>query len=515
MFWVIPRRIVCAVVAGVALAAGLAHDSRAGDADSGATGVRVESGMLAGKAGDGVAMFLGIPYAAPPTGDLRWRPPAAALSWTGARQADDYGASCLQSEPPRNARFGSRGQTMSEDCLTLNIWTPLARPGPLPVMVWLHGGGNVRGTGADRYYDGSAFARDGVVLVTLNYRLGALGFFAHRAIMGEAGNDSGNFGLLDQIAALRWIRSNIAAFGGDPSNVTIFGESAGGEDAVILAASAAANKLFGKVIAESAGDLWGEWATTAQARNASAELATKLGLPGDAATAGQLRALPADAFAGLQDDDQLGLTVDGRIISARLTAQGLRGIRVPIVIGTNDGDDSLGANIMHPENVWPQLSKDDLAFVRARYAVSGITNDAAVAQHLFGDGYFAAPARWVAKRLAEEKKPVYLYRFDYVLGSLAERSPAAPHGSEIPFVFENWPPIFVSDADRSVGAAVHDCWIAFARTGTPECPAVPAWPPYDARSGRVMLFDAHPSLRDTGDIEVLKRLEERLGRASS
>ncbi|MBD5656108.1 MAG: carboxylesterase family protein, partial [Candidatus Eremiobacteraeota bacterium] len=236
--------------------------------------VRLESGVLAGVASGPVVAYKGIPYAAPPVGERRWRPPAAARPWSGVRRAADYGASCIQANAPQYVEAGSRAATLSEDCLTLNVWTPVTRASALPVMVWLHGGANVAGAGSERFYDATAFARDGAIAVTLNYRLGLFGFFAHKTLTDEAGNgDTANFGLLDQISALRWVHANISAFGGDPADVTIFGESAGGEDALVLATSAAATGLFRRAIGESASDIWEPLPTLAQASARGAKVA--------------------------------------------------------------------------------------------------------------------------------------------------------------------------------------------------------------------------------------------------
>jgi len=346
-------------------------------------------------------------------------------------------------------------------------------------MVWLHGGGNVNGTGSQTFYDGSAFARDRVVLVTLNYRLGILGFFAHPALGGKQGDcQTGNFGLLDQIAALRWVQRNIAAFGGDASNVTLFGESAGAEDALILASSDAAKGLFGKVISESAGGLWDRWPTLTQAQTQGAKLAmalgspgdgatlaTALGSPGDGATAAQLRSLPSDKLTAVSDDDQIGPMVDGCIVQASPAVSLAHGVHLPLIIGTNGVEDS---------------------------------------------GYFTAPARWVAASTTSAGSRAYLYRFDYVWSILAARRPGATHGSEIPFVFDNYDSHLFDDTDRKIAAALHGCWIAFAQTGTPACPGVPDWPAYDPHDRRVMVFDAAPSVRDPGDSDALDLLERKL-----
>src|ERR1700722_12040678 len=210
--------------------------------------VRIQSGVLVGTLDGGVESFKAVPYAAPPVGALRWTLPRPVAAWAVERAADEFGPSCTQSAVPRNVPPGSRGAQLSEDCLTLNVWAPQAAK-KAPVMVWIHGGGNDSGSSADTYYGGTAFARDGVVLVSLNYRLGSMGFQPHN---GEA-----NFGLWDQVAALGWVRDNIAAFGGDPQNVTLFGESAGGQDTLVLMTAAPANGLFQKAIVYSGGGGWG------------------------------------------------------------------------------------------------------------------------------------------------------------------------------------------------------------------------------------------------------------------
>ncbi|HEY0782893.1 MAG TPA: carboxylesterase family protein, partial [Thermoanaerobaculia bacterium] len=214
--------------------------------------ITIDTGVLAGSAADGIQTFKGIPYAKPPVGPLRWRPPQPPAAWKEARDATAFGAAC----PLGGAALEGDGLQTSEDCLTLNVWAPAhadrSSPGA-PVMVWLHGGANSNGAGAKRYYDGTAFARDGIVLVSLNYRLGPLGFFAHPALTKEAGPSEplGSYGLMDQVAALGWVKRNARAFGGDPARVTVFGESAGGEDVLALLAVPSATGLFQQAIVES------------------------------------------------------------------------------------------------------------------------------------------------------------------------------------------------------------------------------------------------------------------------
>ena len=385
--------------------------------------VHVESGDLLGVTRDGVASFKGIPYAAPPVGELRWRAPQPPKPWPVARDSSDYGPSCSQSTPPRRVAPASAGARTSEDCLTLNVWTPARRTNkPLPVMVWIHGGGNSAGTSAQTYYDGTAFARDGVILVSLNYRLGPFGFFAHPALTRAAGREPiANYGLMDQVAALHWVQRNIAAFGGDSHNVTLFGESAGGADILLLMTAQATRGLFHKAIVESAG-WWNQVPELSQAEAVGSAIATTLGLPGATATTAQLRALPADALLRLKDSDETGPVIDHQLL--RLSpvtafAQG-KALDIPLIIGTNGNEGALLPPDASAAEVVPSLSGPDFGKVRALYEAES-TPEASLAAALFRDSFFAMPSRWVAAREAGGA-PVYLYRFDYVASFLSGTS---------------------------------------------------------------------------------------------
>ncbi len=298
--------------------------------------VRIDSGGLSGVAADDVVSFKGIPFAAPPVGDLRWRPPAPPAPWPGVRAATAYGAVCMQKISADN---GLGPGPASEDCLTLNVFTPVGKTGPaLPVMVWIHGGGLVNGSGTAALYDGSALARQGVVVVTINYRLGRFGFFAHPALTAEQrGAALANYGLMDQIAALKWVRRNIARFGGDPGNVTIFGESAGGLSVNRLMMMRQARGLFHKAIVESgAGRERGE--TLARAEQAGAAFAAKLGVT--APDPAKLRAIPADAIVAAGDLDLIkgeAPILDGVLLTENPSAAFAAGrvARVPYLIGSN------------------------------------------------------------------------------------------------------------------------------------------------------------------------------------
>jgi para-nitrobenzyl esterase len=376
----------------------------------------------------------------------------------------------MQRATPRNIPSGSRAAQLSEDCLTLNVWAP-QEARKAPVMVWLHGGGNQNGSSADGYYDGTAFARDGVVLVSLNYRLGAMGFQTHN---GEA-----NFGLWDQVAALGWVRDNVAAFGGDPANVTLFGESAGGFDTVVLMTAAAARGLFQKAIVESGGGGWGPPPTLQQAAEDS--------------------------------DGDWSPVIDGHLLKeAPLSAFAAgRAAHIPLIIGTNSEEGSLLSLDAHTEGLFPKVSKQDLAQLAQIYGPRA-ADDASLARLEFRDGYFGSVARWIAAKATAAGSPAYVYRFEYVLSALQRRRSGAFHGSEIPFVFDHFPPLRTDDDDGHVERALHDCWVVFARTGRPVCADAPDWPVFSSSDPEWMVFDAHPKARPIEPAAALDLLQCRL-----
>ena len=473
--------------------------------------VRVDSGALTGASDGQIERFQGVPYAQPPVGALRWRPPQSLPPWTDARPAQAFGASCMQPAPMRGAPTGSPAAQMSEDCLTLNVWAPAASGSPRPVMVWLHGGGNDRGTSAGAYYDGSAFARDGVVLVSLNYRLGGLGFFAHPALTKEAGpgEPTADYGLMDQIAALQWVRRNIAAFGGDPGNVTLFGESAGGEDVLLLMSAPSARGLFAKAIVESGGE-WNVIPDLAKAEREGVAVAAKAGLPGDAVTAAQLRALPASAFTGMGEDEDSGPSVDGRLLpeSALAAFRNGHAAPVPLIIGTNGNEGSLlGDAPVDPARLF-QLTPEELKTLRGAYGQAA-ADDAAFSRLIWRDGFFAGPSRWAAAHQSAHA-PVWLYRFSYILSPLRSRRTGADHGSEIPFVFDSSRSPFLSDDDRKMINTMHGCWVAFARTGKPDCPGAGPWPAYDPKSEQLMAFGDQVGPAPVPDRQALDLLNAKL-----
>lgn len=447
--------------------------------------VRITDGTLAGTSDGIVETFKDIPYAAAPVGPLRWEPPAPPVPWTDTRGASEFGPICPQPSRPDRVRAAGVGGKQSEDCLRLNIWT-FKGASHAPVMVWIHGGAFRFGSGNGRFYDGNAFAKDGVILVTLNYRLGALGFFAHPALTRAAAPDAplGNYGLMDQIAALRWVRANIAVFGGDPDNVTIFGESAGGESVLAMLTTMRAKGLFEKAIVESGGG-WQQKKTLADEEQKGAALATRLGLPGKTATLAQLRALtPQQLFSVPMRLGGSGPFIDGRLLHRSIPESFASGnvLDVPLMIGSN----SYEASLMKIFRIPPRA-----ILARAPASVTALYTgtDTQKAQDIFTDSVMGAPARWIAAK-ASGGAPTYLYHFSYVSSLRQGRVPGVQHGGEIPFVFGRFPTVlrwFTSSEDRKVETVVHHCWVTFAKTGKPACGGV-TWPAYNPASDQQMEF---------------------------
>jgi para-nitrobenzyl esterase len=452
--------------------------------------VKVESGVLAGTQTDTAKVFRNIPFAAPPVGPLRWKPPQAPARWSGERAAVAPGPSCPQPMLANGAPNdgGANGPT-SEDCLQLNVFAP-KHATHAPVMVWIHGGGHR--TGAGWVYDGQNFAREGVVLVAINYRLGPLGYFAHPALTRDAGPGEpvANYGLMDQIAALKWVRRNIAAFGGDPGNVTVFGESAGGMSTLDLLATPAARGLYRKAIVES-GLGWFEPTTLAAQEAKGAAALEKIGVPATASAA-ELRAIPAEKLVPLNANYQP--IVDGKLMT-ETASQALADGHfddVPLIIGSNSGEDSL----MGPSPLPPARLAIPAA-ARAVYRDEAAAGDERLARALFTDRIMGGPARWVAAR-ASSGKPAWLYHFSYIGSRFRPAKTGASHADEIQYVFEYWgrrtPMSVVSEEDKQMAALMHACWVAFAKTGAPKCGGQ-AWPAYTPAIDQLMEFGSPSGVR--------------------
>jgi para-nitrobenzyl esterase len=454
--------------------------------------VKTESGWVVGTEAGPADIYRAIPYAAPPVGPLRWRPPQPAKPWMHDRAAIADGPACPQPLAPEG-RYNAGGYAgpISEDCLTLDVFAPV-HASHAPVMVWIFGGGNTAGADSIAPNDGRFFARDGVVLVAMNYRLGALGFFAHPALTKEAGPRAplADYGLMDQIAALKWVKRNIAAFGGDPDNVTIFGESAGGLNTLTLMVTPAARGLFHKATVQSGGG-WAAPVTLAQAEGSGVALAGKLGLPADA-TADQLRAVPVDKLVG---GGLASIVVDGRLLTETAAEGFARGHQAPapLIIGSNTWEASL-----LPPPGYAAYAAGLAPAVRAAYPDEA-ADPAKLAQAAFTDAVMGAPARWFAAQ-ASRKAGAWLYEFSYVRVVRRGKIPGANHTSENPYVFDTQMIVpnyssEIQDADRQVAALMHACWVAFAKTGTPACgPDSPAWPAYSPATDQLMQFDTTPAV---------------------
>ncbi len=444
--------------------------------------VTIDTGRIAGEPAGDIQIFRGIPYAAPPVGPLRWRATQRPAKWSGVRDATKFGPSCPQdsSDPKVNIlHFGGAPEPTSEDCLTLNVWAPAHAAKRAPVMVWFHGGAGRIGAGSLPYYDGANFAHDGIVLVTINYRLGHLGTFGYPGLAQEAAAKNepvGAYAFMDQIAALNWVKRNIAAFGGDPGNVTIFGESSGGIVVFNLLTSPAARGLFHKAIVESGGGWFGPPATAEQAEKRGLEIAAAAGAP--KATLAQLRALPAEAITRAPGDSTAEPDTSLLPESPTTAIAAGRVAPVPLIIGVTDGEDSLINRAIAKAKA--AIDPGTLAKLRTLYGANLDVETAA--RYQFRDELGTAPARWVS---AQWPAPAYLYRFEHVTASYRPERKRATHGSEIFYVFRTLgrEPDEVSrpaPADEQLAAQIHARWVAFAKTGAPNPQGVAIWPAYSA-----------------------------------
>jgi para-nitrobenzyl esterase len=481
---------------------------------------KVEQGLLQGTVENGLAVYRGIPFAAPPVGDRRWRPPQPAANWKGIRRADSFAPECVQRGfgPPPS---GEEPPAMSEDCLYLNVWTPAKKASDrIPVLVWIYGGGFNAGATSVPTYGGEKLAQKGVVLVSIAYRVGPIGFLALPQLSAESPHHvSGNYGLLDMIAALQWIQKNIATFGGNPHKVTIFGESAGGIAVSMLCASPLAKGLFQGAISESGGSFGpvsigggpGEnmWAL-ADAERRGEELAKTLG----ATSLEELRKLPAEKIL----TGQRGLAwpiVDGWVIPGDQYKlyEAKRFNDTPILIGYNSDE---GASFSPPhtpqeyiENVRKRYGKFADALIKAYPA--GVTTVPKTARDLMRDSAFGWHT-WTWARLQSQlgKSKVYFYYFDqhpdYPVDS-PQAGHGAPHGRDVPYVFEQLqddPHIKPTAADRAISEAMATYWTNFAKYGDPNSKGVPDWPAFSDQHPVLMYFQQTPH---TGPVPSEKGLK--------
>lgn len=444
--------------------------------------VRTEGGQLAGIAGSSpeVRVYKGIPYAAPPVGDLRWRAPKPAPVWEGVRKADHFSPACMQTPYPEGSPYSSAGAAnISEDCLYLNIWTAANPPTALPVMVWIHGGALTRGSGATPVYDGENLAKKGVVVVTINYRLGVFGYFAHPELTRESGrNASGNYGFLDQVAALEWVQRNITAFGGDLKRVTIFGQSAGSWSVNALVASPLTKGLFQRAIGES-GANFARFQTLAEAEQAGVEFAASVG----ANSIGALRAKPAAEL--LKAERSASGNVDGYFLPNAIHTIFANGKQndVPTLIGFNADEGTAFTPPSVTAEAFQAQAKARFGDKAAAYLkiypakTDEDAHDSAVAA--MRDQTFGWEMRtWARMQSKTGKSKVYVYFFSKVPPGPAGERLGAYHGAEIAYVFANVPITLAQKADRELSDIMSSYWVNFAATGDPNGKGLPKWPYY-------------------------------------
>ena len=471
--------------------------------------VSIDSGKLGGTTQNSIESFKGVPFAAPPVGELRWRAPQPVEPWSGVRAANAYSADCMQVPFPSDA--APLGTTPSEDCLYLNVWRPAGtHPGDkLPVMFWIYGGGFVNGGSSPAVYDGSKFAAKGVIFVSANYRLGRFGFFAFPELTREDPDGMlGNYAFMDQIAALQWVQRNIAAFGGDPSDVTILGESAGGFSVHMLLTSPLSKGLFTKAIVESGGgrsNLGGQrYLSTAlpngpaSAESIGVEFARSMGITGTGKAALEaLRQLSAEQVRGnlnmatMRQPGYTGPMIDGRVVLADPQTAYLAGAfwHVPLLIGTNSLDIGFGLQ-PSKQALFASFGPFRQQATQA-YDPTGNAPLAAVRYAVNMDRFMVEPARFVATVFASEGEPAYIYRFSYVAHSMRSQWPGAPHATEIPYVFDTVQAKYgasLAPQDETTAQEMLSYWVSFAKTGDPSTSNPVAWPRFTPLTSMVMDF---------------------------
>lgn len=486
--WRTAGRLAVGVVALTAALTGITTTGANATQRPGAPVVGTDSGAVRGVATATTDEFLGIPYAAPPVGALRWRPPAPAAHWSGVRDATAFAPHCPQVAGP----FGKA--STSEDCLYLNVFRPARRSGrPLPVMVWIHGGALVTGESDD--YDPTNLVRDGVIVVTINYRLGALGFLAHPALAGRAGGPSGNYGLMDQQAALRWVQRNVGRFGGDRRDVTIFGESAGGLSVLSQLASKGARGLFDRAIVES-GSYDPTQASLATAEADGERFAAQAGCADQ--TAACLRGLPVSTILANENQSGYMPDVDGKVLTRSLSTSFATGdfARVPIVNGTNhdewrlfvavselEGAPVTAANYQSMISTTLGVPAAAAAVIAGQYPLSAYPSPAVALGAVGTDAIFACNA-FAIDQSVSRFVPTYGYEFNDETAPEPFLPPVsfpygAAHASELPYVFNTASaptPGGLNAAQLRLADTMQRYWTHFARTGRPSTFGAPLWP---------------------------------------
>jgi para-nitrobenzyl esterase len=470
--------------------------------------VDAPAGRVQGEASGDLRVFKGLPYALPPTGERRWRPPVEMPAWSGTREATRFGAACIQPTSRPGSIYADTLPAISEDCLTLNVWAPAVARGA-PVFVWIHGGSLATGSGAESTYDGAKLAAHGLVVVSINYRLGVLGYLAHPGLSAESPEHvSGNYGLLDQIAALRWVSRNIGAFGGDAANVTIAGESAGALSVMYLMAAPAARGLFARAIMQSAYMISAPHLRDSPHGDFAAEaigtyLAGKLG----ASDVAGLRAMDAGALSEAAVSARYFpfLTIDGSVLPRQLVDVFDRGeqARVPILAGFNSGEIRSLRFLAPPP---PKSAGEYESLIRDRYADLADAFLKLYPASDLAESVLMAPRDalygWTAMRLVTKQSalgiPAFLYYFDHGYPAADAAGLHAFHASELPYVFGTatvtpplWPKPPATSGESRLSEAIAGYWAAFARDGSPSASGQPRWPPFGADRA-YMAFEDSP-----------------------
>jgi para-nitrobenzyl esterase len=456
--------------------------------------VSLDTGLIAGVSGSSPDMriFKGIPFAAPPAGALRWRPPQPPAKWENVRAADKFGPRCMQGGGQGKGK--ALANDISEDCLYLNVWTPAKSAiERLPVALWIYGGAFTSGSGSEPRYDGEALAKKGIVVVTFNYRLGMFGFFAHPELTKESGrNASGNYGLMDTVAALRWIQRNIAVFGGDPRKVTIMGESAGANLVSAVTGSPEAKGLFHRAVAQSGawmGLSMGKMTTLDRAEEAGVKLAASM----NASSLAELRAKSAEEI--LRNGRPGGIVVDGWYIPEDLSLTYAKGKQndVDVLVGSNKDEGTFFGGPASNAEQWSSQARERYgdqsgAFLKLYPAATDAqANESRLAN--FRDQVGWVMRTW-AQFTAKKGKKAYVFYFTHEPPTApGQPSRGATHTAELPYMFNNLTPGRTwTDADRTLAEQMSSYWVNFVATGDPNGKGLPKWEPFSTRNPRVIVL---------------------------
>lgn len=470
------------------------------------TVISIPGGKVEGKIDGDLLVFKGIPYAAPPIANNRWRAPQAVPSWDGIRQANSFGHDCMQQPFPSDA--APLGETPAEDCLYLNVWTPTATGSPAPVVLWIYGGGFVNGGASPSVYDGAQFAKAGVTFVSFNYRLGRFGFFAHPALSAANEGKLGNYAFMDQIAALEWVKNNIAKFNGDPNNITVMGESAGGGSVHTLMQTPLSQNLFQRAIIMSGGgrSLMGERSMTQgtelypSAEQIGLNFAEKHHIEGTGPEAlAQMRALPAEEVL-----DGLGMmalfmpqqgkptyvggpVADGEIVRGSAQEMLKKGevSKIPVMVGTTSQD--IGFGMAKDKDQLFSSFGEFAQEARAAYDPDGTVPLQKLNMDVAQDRSMQEPARYFAEQVTQLGQPAYLYRFSYVAEEIRKGS-GAQHATDIPFFFNTIDKKYtaLTDQDKKAATLSFRYFVNFIKTGNPNGPDLSQWQAFDPATDNIM-----------------------------